>query len=183
MYFSFLFSVCVFPIWYTLFQSGYHIVFIKYFKIITIWFNKSHQNSTFLRTFLLVLDRKKTCTDTWLSNVSIVDVILYHYSEYFLSQHAWDQVKFPSRSSLWKKHHLKRNEVIYLTIPNYKELSVKNLYEDAMQDQVLSKYLPTKEQLSGKLPERDFFFGILSTLKNQYMLDVIKDANEKRFKP
>jgi hypothetical protein len=65
-----------------------------------------------------------------------------------------------------KKHHLKRNEVIYLTIPNYKELSVKNLYEDAMQDQVLSKYLPTKEQLSGKLPERDFFFGILSTLKN-----------------
>ena len=82
-----------------------------------------------------------------------------------------------------KKQHLKRNEVIYLTVPNYKELSVKNIYEDAMLDPVLIKYLPNKEQLSGKLPEREFFFGILSTLKNQYMLDVIKDANEKRFKP
>ena len=57
-----------------------------------------------------------------------------------------------------KKHHLKRNEVIYLTVPNYKELSVKNIYDDAMQDPLLSKYLPNKEQMSGKLPERDFFF-------------------------
>ena len=32
------------------------------------------------------------------------------------------------------------------------------------------------------MPERDFFFGILCTLKNQYMKDVIQDANNKRFK-
>lgn len=51
-----------------------------------------------------------------------------------------------------------------------------------MQDPVVSKYLPSKEQLSGKLPERDFFFGILCTLKNQYMKDVIAFAHEKRFK-
>ena len=44
-----------------------------------------------------------------------------------------------------KKSHLKQNEVIRLEIPNYQELSVKNLYEDAMKDPVLSKYLPTKE--------------------------------------
>ena len=52
-----------------------------------------------------------------------------------------------------------------------------------MQDPVLSKYLPDKKQLSGKLPERDFFFGVLGTLKRQYLEDIIKDANEKRFKP
>ena len=44
-----------------------------------------------------------------------------------------------------KKSHLKQNEVIRLEIPNYHELSVKNLYEDAMKDPVLVKYLPSKE--------------------------------------
>jgi hypothetical protein len=44
-----------------------------------------------------------------------------------------------------KKLHLKQNEVIRLDIPGYQELSVKNLYEDAMKDPVLTKYLPTKE--------------------------------------
>jgi len=52
-----------------------------------------------------------------------------------------------------------------MEVPHY-EISVKNLYEDAIKDEQLSKYLPTKEQLSGKLPEREFFFGIMCTLKN-----------------
>ena len=60
-----------------------------------------------------------------------------------------------------KKLHLKQNEVIRLDIPAYKKLSVKNLYEDAMKDSVLTRYLPTKEQLSNKLPECQFFFGII----------------------
>ena len=64
-----------------------------------------------------------------------------------------------------KKLHLKKNEVIHLDIPAYQEISVKNLYEDALKDPVLGKYLPTKEQLSNKLPERDFFFGVMCTLK------------------
>lgn len=70
-----------------------------------------------------------------------------------------------------------------MAIPNYKEISVKNLYEDAMLDPVLSKYLPSKEQLSGKLPEREFFFGVMSTLKNNYMKEILKGANDQRFKP
>ena len=80
------------------------------------------------------------------------------------------------------KLHLKQNEVFQFEIPNYQELSVKNLYNDAMQDPVLQKYLPSKEQLSGKLPERDFFFGVLCTLKQQYMKDIVADAQKKRFK-
>ena len=44
-----------------------------------------------------------------------------------------------------KKLHLKQNEVIRLDIPAYQELSVKNLYDDALKDAVLTKYLPTKE--------------------------------------
>ncbi len=36
-----------------------------------------------------------------------------------------------------KKLHLKANEVIYLEVPFYKEISVKNLFDDALSDSVL----------------------------------------------
>ena len=72
--------------------------------------------------------------------------------------------------------------MIRLDIPNYQELSVKNLYEDAMTDQVLCQYLPNKDQLSNKLPEREFFLGVMCTLKKQYMTDIIAEAQAKIFK-
>ena len=40
-----------------------------------------------------------------------------------------------------KKLHLKQNDVNRMEVPNYQELSVKNLYADAMKDPVLEKYL------------------------------------------
>ena len=43
------------------------------------------------------------------------------------------------------RKHLKVNEVNFMQVPNYKELSVKNMYEDAIADPVLSKYLPSPE--------------------------------------
>ena len=65
------------------------------------------------------------------------------------------------------KLFLRSNEVNHMKVPLYQEISVKNQYEDAIQDLTLKKYLPNPTQLSGKMPERDFFFGILCTLKNQ----------------
>ena len=76
---------------------------------------------------------------------------------------------------------LKQNEVNHMEVPCYQEISVKNLYDDAMKDELLSKYLPTPEQLSGRLPERAFFFGLLCTLRNQYMKDIISEAQKARF--
>jgi hypothetical protein len=58
---------------------------------------------------------------------------------------------------------------------------VKNLYEYAMKDELLMKYLRTKEQLSGRLPERYFFFGLMCTHRNQYMNDIIEGANKARY--
>ena len=81
-----------------------------------------------------------------------------------------------------KKSHLKRNEISMMQMPLYTELSVKALYPDAMKDPAVAKYLPTLDQLSGKMPERDFFFGILFTAKMQFMRYVIAEANERRFK-
>jgi hypothetical protein len=68
-----------------------------------------------------------------------------------------------------------------MEVPCYYEISVNNLYEDAMKDQLLVKFLPTKEQLSGRLPERDFFFGLMCTQRNQYMKVIIAGAQKARF--
>ena len=68
-----------------------------------------------------------------------------------------------------------------MEVPCYQEISVKNLYQDAMKDELLAKYLPTKEQLTGRLPDRGFFFGLLCTLRNQYKKDIIVEAQKARF--
>jgi hypothetical protein len=67
-------------------------------------------------------------------------------------------------------------EVKRITVPRYEELSVKNLYDDAMSDHDLSVYLPDRDQLSNKLPERDFFFGILGTIKPDYLTKIFDHA-------
>ena len=79
------------------------------------------------------------------------------------------------------KLFLKQNDLNRMEVPSYQEISVKNLYDDAMKDELLVKYLPSKEQLGGRLPERDFFFGVLCTLRNQYMKDIIADAHKARY--
>ena len=79
------------------------------------------------------------------------------------------------------KSYLKQNDVNRMEVPCYQEISVKNLYEDAMKDEVLVKYLLSKKQLSGRLPERGFFFGLLCTLRHGYMKEIIADAQKARF--
>ena len=51
-----------------------------------------------------------------------------------------------------------------------------------MKDEVLQMYLPNQEQMSGRLPEKDFFYGVLCTLRKQCMSYIIEAANQKRFK-
>ena len=51
-----------------------------------------------------------------------------------------------------------------------------------MKEEELEKYLPTRKQLSNKLPERHFFFGVLCTMRRQYMKDIIEESSKKRFK-
>ena len=63
------------------------------------------------------------------------------------------------------KSHLKQNDVIRLDVPAYQEISDKNVHDDAMKDPILSKYLPNMEQLSNKLLERDFFFGVVCSFR------------------
>ena len=50
-----------------------------------------------------------------------------------------------------------------------------------MKDEELEVYLPTKKQLSNKLPERSFFFGVLGTIKEDYLREIIEEAHKKRY--
>ena len=43
------------------------------------------------------------------------------------------------------KQCLKLNEVNRMEVPAYQEISVKNLYADALKDELLVKYLPSQE--------------------------------------
>ena len=44
-----------------------------------------------------------------------------------------------------EKKALKQSQIVTMTIPHYEEISVKNLYKDAMEDKELAPYLPTLE--------------------------------------
>ena len=44
-----------------------------------------------------------------------------------------------------EKKALKSAELVVIEVPIYAEISVKNLYEDAMEDPEVAQYLPSKE--------------------------------------
>ena len=68
-----------------------------------------------------------------------------------------------------------------IVVPHYEELSVKNLYGDAMKDELVKNYLPELEQNSNRLPEREFFFGVLNSLRPLSLKKIIEDANKVRY--
>ena len=80
-----------------------------------------------------------------------------------------------------KKKALKQTNVIRVVVPHFEELSVKNLYDDAMNDLLIKDYLSDLNQNSNRIPERDFFFGILGTLRPLYLTKIIEDANKVRY--
>ena len=47
-----------------------------------------------------------------------------------------------------------------------------------MKDEIIKNYLPDLEQNSNRIPERNFFFGILGTLRPEYLKKIIEDANK-----
>ena len=50
-----------------------------------------------------------------------------------------------------------------------------------MKDLIVKDYLPELEQNSNRFPEREFFFGVLSTLKPLYLTKIVEDANKVRY--
>ena len=88
-----------------------------------------------------------------------------HIVGLFLPSYEFTKLAFIRAILQGKKKVFKSTEVLKINVPRYEELSVKNLYKDVMTDPQVSEYLPDLEQASNKLPEREFFFTILGTVK------------------
>ncbi len=75
-----------------------------------------------------------------------------------------------------KKHLIPRDQLRPIAVPEYYELSVKNLWQEVMQDKELSPYFPSN--ISEKnLPPREFFFNVLNTVQPSYIAALIKHAH------
>jgi hypothetical protein len=64
---------------------------------------------------------------------------------------------------------------VHLPVPKYKEISMKSLYDSAINDDEIKQYLPDiKNNGKMEMMDRDFFFGIISTIKEEETRNFIK---------
>ena len=62
-----------------------------------------------------------------------------------------------------KKLLIRKKHVLYIDVPKYDELSVKNLYEKLLTLDNVRKYFPDKYP-KGRQCDRDYMFNVANTL-------------------
>ena len=62
-----------------------------------------------------------------------------------------------------KKELIKKKNVLQIDVPKFDELSVKNLYDELLSLQNMSKYFPDKYP-KGRQCDRDYLFNVANTL-------------------
>ena len=67
-----------------------------------------------------------------------------------------------------QKQLLKKQEVSYITVPHYDELSVKALWPELKKDGEFMQFFPA-EYPKGRGPPREYFYNVLNTLKPEYL--------------
>jgi hypothetical protein len=80
-----------------------------------------------------------------------------------------------------EKKVLKAAQVTKINVPLYAELSVKEMYQEVLLDEDLRPFLPDLKVHTSKVPESDFFFGVVATIKGDFLRGVIEEANNQRF--
>ena len=78
-----------------------------------------------------------------------------------------------------EKELLRMEKVKIVAVPEYDELSVKNLWPHMQGDRKFMLYFPDKLP-KGRLPSRDYFFNCLNTLQAPYLQNLIVHANDQR---
>ena len=79
-----------------------------------------------------------------------------------------------------KKKCFKQKDVRHLTVPTVPELGLKNIWEEALQIPEFSSYIPDEWTLANKKADRSFFWGILSTLKPDYVEQLLANCRKLR---
>ena len=77
------------------------------------------------------------------------------------------------------KKLLALSEVRWTEVPKLAELSVSNLFNTFKQDVKFMAYIPDRLP-KGRLPDRSYFFNILSTLYYEYTQELIRVATNHR---
>ena len=78
-----------------------------------------------------------------------------------------------------KKRLLEINEVKYVIVPLYDELSVGNLWPDLQEFPEFLTFFPSNFP-KGRLPDRTYMFNILNTVMTGYTQALIRHAKEQR---
>ena len=68
------------------------------------------------------------------------------------------------------------NDVRFINVPHYDEISVKRLWPPMQGCEDFMKYFPDKLP-KGRLPNREYFFNILNTANNEYVTQISRHAN------
>ena len=78
-----------------------------------------------------------------------------------------------------KKQLVKRSRVPRIAVPKYPELAVKALFPKILQSSPgIIDFFPDPE--TNKLPEAEFFYGILAAFDQKWLLDNIAEAEKRR---
>ena len=77
------------------------------------------------------------------------------------------------------KQLLKKQEVNYIHVPQYDEISVKALWPEVKKDADFMQYFPSKYP-KDKGPPREYFFNIMNTKMPDYLQQILDHANKLR---
>ena len=78
-----------------------------------------------------------------------------------------------------EKGFLRLDEVAWIEVPRYDELSVVNLFPKFKEDENIMRYMPDRLP-KGRLPDREYFFNVLNTVYPDYTRELIKKAGGHR---
>ena len=78
-----------------------------------------------------------------------------------------------------EKELLKKEEVAFIEVPHYDELSVKALWPQFQQDRDITKYFPDVFP-EGRGPPREYFFNVLNTVQPDFLRQMMEHANKQR---
>jgi len=121
--------------------------------------------------FIKFFKEQRKCSFLTLTFLSIVQ--LYLPPEHMMNKDFLKEV-FEGNKRL-----LELNEVKYVIVPLYDELSVGNLWPELQEFPEFLTFFPSKFP-KGRLPDRTYMFNILNTVMTGYTQALIKHAKEQR---
>ena len=81
-----------------------------------------------------------------------------------------------------KKILMKKKNVLYIEVPKFDELSVKNMYEKLIKLDNMHKYFPDTYP-KGRQCDRDYLFNVANTLHEGVVQELIDYSLKQRYDP